>query len=182
MNCDAYHVTDSSVTNNILKEGFKPRFSKTHYLGQGTYCFELLDIAKLYVASSKKESSFLFSRDPSILKVSIKVDDINYLNLDDHNELLKFEEYMQKEIESGLDNITLKYQNKKNANCLITYFYLDLYKRDKNYYVVRKTFTKSRPSYSYNPEGPSYWGLNYLETYICISDNKSIEKIDLYAI
>ena len=45
MKIEGYHNTERSNVEDILKNGFQPKFNEKHWLGQGIYFFSDVDIA-----------------------------------------------------------------------------------------------------------------------------------------
>lgn len=71
--------------------------------------------------------------------------------------------------------LTIKGKNTKDVLLIYRCFFLDLFKKEKGYEVVLKTFSKDSPPYAEKVVGfEKYFGLPFLETYICVSKNEYI--------
>lgn len=56
---------------------------------------------------------------------------------------------------------------------------MDLFKIEKGYVVISKTFPKEQTPYAEPIDNISYLGLAFLEKYICVSNNEYIVKKNL---
>ena len=167
-----YHNTESNNVGDIIENGFKCKINEKHWLGQGIYFFDDSDIAFLNIDMLDHE------KDIKTIAAEINVADSDFLNLDEAQKLNEFRKYFsqlyQKMQEDGI-SLVVKGKSKKDA--LLTYrcFFLDLFKKEKGYKVVSKTFAKDNPPYAEKVMGfETYFGLPFLETYICVSGNEYI--------
>lgn len=178
---NGFHNTEYKNAINIIKDNFIPKYSRTHYLGQGTYFFDNLELAI--------ENKNMLSDSDSVVIISaeIEVPHINYLDLDDRINQRNFRLFCNELIkllgEEGLELLyrpkvsdDLKRISKKDKIIVFRCYCLDLYKTENNYYVITKTFAKDNPSYGVKISNFDYFGFPYLEKYICVSDNSFIRS------
>lgn len=176
-----YHVTSKKNADSIIRtKEFKPTQSDQHLLGQGSYFFFDKKVADLYTNSDYETflDENLKNSKKVIVKTIIKCKKSNILNLDDRTTLKQFDEWLAgflKQCEKEGKKIVIN-----NKALQQTYFALDMYKRKFNYIVVMFTYQKSKPPYCKVTSVYSsikYWGFQYKETYICVSDNSVINKV-----
>lgn len=167
-----YHNTESDNVKDIITNGFKYRKNEKHWLGQGIYFFDNLDMAFRNIDMLDHE------KDIKTIVAEINVTDSEFLNLDEVknlNEFRKFCSQLYQKMEK--EGIELVIKGKSKNVALLTYrcFFLDLFKEEKGYKVVSKTFAKDNPQYAEKVIGfEKYFGLPFLETYICVSGNEYI--------
>lgn len=174
---EGFHNTEIKNIDDIIKNEFIPVYRKTHWLGQGIYFFDNLDIAN-------DNKNMLEEFDEMVtIGVKIKVPMKHYLDLDNKDNQTIFREYCNEVIdtlgEAGLEILYKEAeQEKKNIKKLVVFrcFCLDLYKTEKKFFVITKTFPKDNPCYGIKIKNFDFLGFPYLERYICVSDNLYIEN------
>jgi hypothetical protein len=178
---NGFHNTEKINAIDIIKNNFIPEHRRTHYLGQGTYFFDDLELAM------ENKNMLSDSDNMVIISTEIEVPYIHYLNLDNRINQTKFRIYCN-EVNAilGKEGLELLYKpnegddkkiDKKIDKIIIFRCYcLDLYKTENNYYVITKTFAKDNPSYGVKINNFDFFGFPYLEKYICVSDNSFIKS------
>lgn len=167
-----YHNTESNNVNDIIANGFLCKRNEKHWLGQGVYFFKDSDTAFRNIDMLNHD------RDIKTIAAEIDVEDSQFLNLDEAQKLNEFRRYFSQLYEKmKQEGIQLIINGKSKKDSLLTYrcFFLDLFKQEKGYEVVLKTFAKDNPPYAEKVAGfEEYFGLPFLETYICVSGNEYI--------
>lgn len=96
--------------------------------------------------------------------------------------MIEFRSYFNQlypKIEEGIQ-LVIKGKTKKDSLLIYRCFVLDLFKKEKGYEVVAKTFAKYSPPYAEKVVGfEDYFGLPFLEKYICVSEDKYIINKDV---
>lgn len=176
MKIEGYHNTERSNVEDILKNGFQPKFNEKHWLGQGIYFFSDVDIA------SSNIDMLTHKEEIKTIAVEIDVVEDEFLDLDIPQALNDFRRYC--------NNMILSYKkqgkelfapgvDKRSAILKYRCFFLDLYKQQNNYGVVAKTFPKDAPPYAEKIEGLPYLGYPFYERYLCVKGNEYIIKKNL---
>lgn len=176
MKMEGYHNTNTSKVEQILANGFICEYSDKHYLGQGFYFFSDIDTALINI------DMLMHTEEISTIAVEIDVPLENYLNLDDPRNLNSFLNYWNQgiqELKKAGKELVKKNVSDKTAWMTSRCLFLDMYKKEKNYKVISKTFAKESPPYAVTLDDISRTGLSFLEKYICVSDNEYIVKKNL---
>lgn len=176
MRLEGYHNTEASNIKSIFEHGFLYRHNDTHWLGQGIYFFADFDVA------AGNADMLAHEEEIKTISVEIVVEDSAYCDLDRTENLNDFRKYCGEKIhilkESGKE-IVVKGTDKRTAMLKYRCFFMDMFKMEKNYAVVSKTFSKENTPYAEPVEGISYLGLPFLEKYLCVGDNKYIVKMNV---
>ena len=171
---EGYHTTEKKDAIHILETEFKPRYNNKHYLGQGTYFFDDLGIA------SDNKKMLINSESIVIINASIEVPTSNYLDLDNkynQNAFRKFCNEIIKDLqEKGIKIVDNDKTRKNERHMVFRCYCLDIYKKDRNFFVISKTFAKDNPNYGVKVAGFDYFGLSYFEKYVCVSNNSCVKK------
>lgn len=171
-----YHNTESDNVDDIIANGFKPKKNEKHWLGQGIYFFDDSEIAFRNIDMLTHE------KDIKTIAAEIDVEDNQFLNLDKPQKLNEFRSYFNQLYQDmKREGLQLVVKGKAEKDVLLTYrcFILDLYKKEKGYHVVTKTFPKDNPPYAETVVDLKYFGLPFLETYICVSGNEYITNMNV---
>lgn len=172
-----YHNTESDNVNDIIANGFKYKKSEKHWLGQGIYFFGDSDTAFRNVDMLNHE------KDIKTIVAEIAIEDSQFLDLDETQKLIEFRSYFNQlypKIEEEGIQLVIKGKTKKDSLLIYRCFVLDLFKKEKGYEVVAKTFAKDSPPYAEKVVGfEDYFGLPFLEKYICVSEDKYIINKDV---
>lgn len=173
MKLEGYHNTESCNVDSIMKNGFTYKENPKHWLGQGIYFFADLDTAMLNTNMLNN------SKEIKTIAVEIEIDETQYLDLDRTDNLNNFIKYWNnKATEFEQKGVELKIENTNQKKAYLMYqcLFLDLYKEERNYKVITKTFPKNNVPYAEKVKGFNYIGLPFLETYICVSEDEYIVK------
>lgn len=166
-----YHNTESDNINDIIANGFKSKKNDKHWLGQGIYFFK--DSATAF----RNIDMLTHEKDIKTIAAEITVENEHFLDLDEPQKLNEFRSYFnqlyQDIIKEGTQ-LVIKGKSEKDVLLIYRCLILDLYKKEKGYHVVSKTFSKDNPPYAEPVVGFKYFGLPFLETYICVSGNEYI--------
>lgn len=76
----AYHGTDQSVVDDIMRKGFRCKPNKEHWLGEGIYFYVDKSLAEWWTTNPTKKHGVNIT-DPAIVECIIEVDDDKVLNL-----------------------------------------------------------------------------------------------------
>lgn len=176
MKLEGYHNTGASNVEDILQHGFKYKYSDEHWLGQGIYFFSDIDTAVSNID--------MLAHDEEIKTIAaeIAVDDTKFLDLDIRGNLNAFRKFCSEKIASLKKQgkrFCINESNRKKAMLKYKCFFIDLFKMEKGYEVITKTFAKENPPYAEVIDGINYLGLPFLERYICVSSNEYIVKKNL---
>ena len=75
-----YHGTDKSVVDDILRDGFRCKDNKEHWLGDGIYLYKDKALAEWWTTNPSKKHG-MDIKTPVIIECSIEVDEDKVLNL-----------------------------------------------------------------------------------------------------
>ena len=169
-----YHGTHKSSVNEILTNEFTSNIRNDHWLGQGIYFFDDLELAKWWAEKKFNSSS------AAVISATINTEPDKILNLDTRIGLNTF----IKELKRILSDITVSikfkafdYSDRMKNFCLA----IDLVKRCLNLDVIIMTFSKKDPTYGefnlWDFEKDYFLllpSIAYKETQICVKDNSVI--------
>lgn len=171
MKLEGYHNTEAANIEDIFQNGFIRTPNNKHWLGQGIYFFADVDVAINNIDMLEHEGEI------KTIAVEIDVEDTAYFDLDiikNNNEFRRYCLEKGKEMKQHGIELVTEESDKRQAAKLYKCFFMDLFKKEKGYAVLSKTFSKGNPPYSKTIDGIAYLGLPFLEKYICVSDNKYI--------
>lgn len=176
---EVFHGTFMEKINDIFVNGFKYKHNIEHWLGQGFYFYTEFELAKWWSEKKVEYEKVNNNNDynVAVIKADIIANTDNILNLDIPKELDYFVDFIKDYLKlMKEDNLSIKFdKNKSNeTRC----FFLDIIKKERDLFVIIKTFEKENPTYGkYNLRELSAeieLGLKYKETQICVSRNKLI--------
>ena len=176
MKIEGYHNTKSENITSILQNGFKCRYNDKHWLGQGIYFFADYDIAILNLNMLEQNETI------KTICVEIDVPDDQFIDFDiveNLNQLRIYCNEKENELQTLGKKILFKDTDPREARQKLKCFFLDLFKKEKGYAVVSKTFSKEDPPYGVKVKSIKYFGMPYLEKYICVANNEYIVKKNL---
>lgn len=75
-----YHGTDMSVAEDIVKDGFTCKTNKEHWLGDGIYLYQDIELAKWWTTNPTKKHGMEINK-PVIIECQIEVEDDKVLDL-----------------------------------------------------------------------------------------------------
>lgn len=168
-----FHATSLDNWNKINKDGFlinKKR--KNEWLGHGIYLFTYkID------AQSWAKGTYYCSPNPVVLKCMIEVEEDKYLDLDNPEEMHKYDKYYNEILQLlSKEGKSVVFKNKYEGMC----FGLNIYKKDKNIDLIKHTFPNNRTKNVMKYENNIY-GYKYNEVQMCASRNEVIVKKNLYS-
>ncbi len=76
----AYHGTDQSVVDDIMRNGFKCKTNPEHWLGEGIYFYQDRSLAEWWTTNPTKKHGIEVTK-PVIIECEIEVDNEKLLNL-----------------------------------------------------------------------------------------------------
>lgn len=177
---NGFHNTEEINASEIINNGFIPKYNRKHWLGQGTYFFEDLELA------IDNKNMLNNSENMVIINVKIEVPSKHYLDLDNKKNHSQFRSYCNEiskilgeegwEILYNPDENSEKIIENKDKKIIFRCYCLDLYKIENNYHVITKTFSKDNPPYGVKVNNFEYFAFPYLEKYICVSNNSYIKN------
>lgn len=176
MNLEGYHNTEVSKVESIFQQGFIYNHSDEHWLGQGIYFFADIDTAVANIDMLAHEHEI------KTIAVEIDVEDTAFLDLDIRENLNSFRKYCREKAQALKEEgkeFVVKESDKRKAMLKYRCFFMDWFKLERGYAVIAKTFPKDNPPYAEPVEGIKYFGLAFLEKYICVNSNEYIVKKNL---
>lgn len=168
LNFIGFHATLKDNVNSIIKDGFIiNKHRNNEWLGYGIYLF-------LYKADAESwaKGTHYCKDNPAIIKCQTEVEQHRYLDLDDPENMNKYNQYYKRTLSLLSENKkSIIFKNKHEAMC----WGLNIYKTDNNIDLIKYTFennrTRNKMKYEYNKNG-----YNYNEVQLCISRNEIILK------
>lgn len=174
MTLTGYHGTHVKHVSDIISNGFNTTIRDDHWLGQGIYFFDNLDLAKWWAETKFKHD---YNNVAAVINVEIDALPEQILNLDSVVGMDYFFTELKKLLSSL--NISLKFDlNKRTENFC---WAIDLLKDHLGIGVVIRSFLKKRPTYGKHDVSefekdffplPSYF--MYTETQLCVTNNNYI--------
>jgi len=170
-----YHGTDALLANCIVKEGFRIKPNKSHWLGNGIYFYLDYSLAKWWTRKPSKNFGSKIEN-PAILKCSIdetKVNILNLLELDKYNQFCEeFEEEFWPIYSRRITKQIPYYTQVRCAYCDILKSMNNLDVIIGNFYVPNQPYRRQTKNELWNT-----FHLEYTETQVCVFDDNNI-KID----
>lgn len=178
-----YHGTLSSACDNISKNGLDPAFvikRTDHWLGQGVYFFDDIEIAKWWAECKKKNLQCLVV----VYEAEIVAKKEKVLDLDDNSQVKLFCDRLLSDMSSLKKECSDRGLKLDSKTFRAVYF--DYYKENYGISVIIRTFLKQNASYKgFYKNGEdlemqkkmfTITGLGYFEKQICVSDKLCIQK------
>jgi len=183
-----FHGTCSKHFKSIKEYGLDPKkvkYREDHWLGQGVYFFDDLEIAEWW-AIDQSEKSYNINTYPIVYSAQIIADKHRILNLDNKIELDSFLDF----IVQTSDDIKVAYTEKVPEFTEESFraVYFDYYKRQNDIAVIIYTFSKPLVKYAkmrnHNEtklikKFSNILKIDYHEKQICVSDKICIEDIKI---
>ncbi|MCY7330707.1 MAG: hypothetical protein LH618_19300 [Saprospiraceae bacterium] len=170
-----YHGTAYGNVPSILKDQFVTDERDDHWLGQGIYFYDDLDLARWWIETKLRCASGC-----AVIEASLCCQEIEYLDLDHFKGL----DFYFRELGNILDNLSISLRFKdddEQSRIRNLCFSLDLLKNHLGLKLVTMTFYKPLPRYAegnikefqrqYFPLPKSF---SYKERQICASTNDII--------
>lgn len=166
----AYHGTDEKYLPDILKNGFKIKNNKHHWLGHGIYFYFDYELAKWW--SHSPTSQFGNQNDnPVVIKAEIKSNTKNTIDtrvLDDYKTLLEmYNEFFN---ELCMKGTVVEKINSKVLRCM---FFDWVHNNYENINVFIAGFEKKK-KHKNNNQLKGKFQIPYIEYQICVFDNNLI--------
>lgn len=169
---EAYHGTFKDNVNNILEKGYTFNRRDDHWLGQGIYFYDDIELARWFITRKYKGTH---GKEIFVIKSTLSTVPEKVLNLDT-NIGVDFVYEKVSQLISEINIIFDKEDEIKNR-CII----LDIIKELYNIDIIIMTFKTDFQSYG---RARIKWfednyfpiGINYSETQICATDNDCIKN------
>lgn len=173
---EAYHGTDISNVDSIIKSGFICKPNKQHWLGNGVYFYMDYSLAKWWTTNPTNKFG-VNVKDGGIIKCKISVKDEYVLDLRDLKDYTKFVDIYRNEFLPFLFRGDLTSKDKDTVDTkTLRCTYCDYLNIKYNYKLIIGTFYL--PSQPYMPKeyGTFFdtFNISYIESQICIFDTKII--------
>ncbi|MFK3811865.1 hypothetical protein [Bacillus halotolerans] len=174
-----YHGTFQNAVDNILEEGFKPKFRKNHWLGQGTYFYTEKKLAQWFITKNAKtdREKKQVNSSIAIIKATIEEEDAKVLDLDSTDGVDLFYKCCDEH-----ENTIRKFEFTEDEHinrCII----LDLLTQLCDFNVVKKTFEARNHKPSYAKVNTGYFdrkviplNVHYKETQIRVQNQGCIKS------
>lgn len=159
-----YHKTYSIYKESIIENGFKPSCDDDDWLGEGIYFWDNLDNANWWNKNKNKGTM-----KHCVFQCELRCKANKYLNLDDKNEMNKFDIFSKQYIKEmrKLGEKIPKFGNNNQRKK----FFCDLYCKKNNFEILSHTFEHD----IINSAGFKV-GIEY-KRQICVRENSNIKII-----
>ncbi len=179
---EAFHGTDISNVDSILKSGFKCKPNKQHWLGNGIYFYMDYSLAQWWTTNPTSKFG-VNVKNGGIIKCNIIVNDDEYiLDLRKLNDYTKFVDIYRKEFIPFLfrGELTTKEHeiiDIKTLRCT----YCDYLRSKYKYKLIIGTFYIPTQPYMPMECGKFFdtFNISYIESQICIFDSSVISSKEL---
>ncbi len=166
-----YHATTKENANEIIKSEFVPSIKTNEWLGHGIYFFKYKVDAESWANSNRYKN-----RDKAIILCDLFTDEIYYLDLDNPEELSKFNEESDKLFNNLLGVQGLGFKSEKEKIC----FALNAYKLAHNIEIVTYTYKNLRTQRNMRLAGGMLdKDIGYNEVQICVKNESCIKNKEL---
>lgn len=173
---EAYHGTDISNVDSIIKSGFICKPNKYHWLGNGIYFYMDYSLAKWWTTNPTNKFG-VNVKDGAIIKCKISVKDKCVLDLRELKDYTKFVDIYRNEFLPFLFRGNLTSDDKdiidtKTLRCT----YCDYLNIRYKYKLIIGTFYLPTQPYMPKEYGEFFdtFNISYIESQICIFDSKII--------
>ena len=170
-----YHGTFSENVNRIIKKGYTFERKDNHWLGQGIYFYDKINLAKWFAERKSKKN---YNKEISVIESFMCTGKEKVLNLDTNEGV----DYLYSKIKERLHDIgKIVLSNDKTINrCII----LDIIKEYYEIDIIIKTFetktqTYGRANINWFEENMFMMGIYYSEKQICVTNNECIKNSKL---
>jgi hypothetical protein len=181
---DAFHGTDLSNAESIMKSGFKCRPNKHHWLGNGIYFYMDYSLAKWWTTNPTSKFGVKI-KNPAIIKCKIYVKNDNLLDLRRLKDYTKFVEIYRNEFLpflfcGELSSLSEDTIDTRTLRCT----YCDYLNLKYNYKVIIGTFYLPTQPYMPTDYGKFFdtFNISYIESQICVFDSNTISSMELVSI
>ena len=178
---EAYHGTDLSNAESILKSGFKCKPNKHHWLGNGVYFYMDYSLARWWTTNPTNKFGVRVKK-AAIIKCKIFVRNNYILDLRKLNDYTKFVEIYRNEFlpflfEGDLISVTEDMIDTKTLRCT----YCDYLNIKYKYKLIIGTFYLPNQPYMPTEYGKFFntFNISYIENQICVFDTNVISSMEL---
>ncbi|CRZ34433.1 poly(ADP-ribose) polymerase-like protein [Herbinix hemicellulosilytica] len=178
---EAYHGTDLSNAESILKSGFKCRPNKHHWLGNGIYFYMDFSLARWWTTNPTNKFGVRV-RTPAIIRCKLNVNNEYILDLRRLKDYTKFVEIYRNEFlpflfKGDLISVTEDMIDTKKLRCT----YCDYLNIKYKYKLIIGTFYLPNQPYMPTEYGKFFhtFNISYIENQICVFDTNVISSMEL---
>lgn len=178
---DAYHGTDLSNVDSIMKSGFKCKPNKHHWLGNGIYFYMDYSLARWWTTNPSSTFGVKIKK-AAIIKCKICVKKYNTLDLRRLKDYTKFVEIYRNEFlpflfRGDLISINEDTIDTKTLRCT----YCDYLSIKYKYKLIIGTFYLPTQPYMPTDYGKFFdtFNISYIESQICVFDTNIITSMEL---
>lgn len=181
LSLDAYHGTDLSNAESIMKSGFRCRPNKHHWLGNGIYFYMDYSLARWWTTNPTNKFGVHIKK-AAIIKCKIYVNNEYILDLRRLKDYTKFAEIYRNEFlpflfEGDLISLTENKVDTKRLRCT----YCDYLNIKYRYKLIIGTFYLPNQPYMPTEYGKFFdtFNISYIENQICVFDSNVISSMEL---
>lgn len=178
---EAYHGTDLSNAESILKSGFKCRPNKHHWLGNGVYFYMDYSLARWWTTNPTNKFGVRVKK-AAVIKCNIFVKNNYILDLRRLKDYTKFVEIYRNEFlpflfQGNLISVTEDMIDTKTLRCT----YCDYLNIKYKYKLIIGTFYLPNQPYMPTEYGKFFetFNISYIENQICVFDTNIISSMEL---
>lgn len=178
---EAYHGTDLSNAESILKSGFKCLPSKHHWLGNGVYFYMDYSLARWWTTNPTNKFGVRVKK-AAVIKCNIFVKNNYILDLRRLKDYTKFVEIYRNEFlpflfQGNLISVTEDMIDTKTLRCT----YCDYLNIKYKYKLIIGTFYLPNQPYMPTEYGKFFetFNISYIENQICVFDTNIISSMEL---
>lgn len=178
---EAYHGTDLSNAESILKSGFKCRPNKHHWLGNGVYFYMDYSLARWWTTNPTNKFGVRVKK-AAVIKCNIFVKNNYILDLRRLKDYTKFVEIYRNEFlpflfQGDLISVTEDMIDTKTLRCT----YCDYLNIKYKYKLIIGTFYLPNQPYMPTEYGKFFetFNISYIENQICVFDTNIISSMEL---
>jgi len=178
---EAYHGTDLSNAESILKSGFKCLPNKHHWLGNGVYFYMDYSLARWWTTNPTNKFGVRVKK-AAVIKCNIFVKNNYILDLRRLKDYTKFVEIYRNEFlpflfQGNLISVTEDMIDTKTLRCT----YCDYLNIKYKYKLIIGTFYLPNQPYMPTEYGKFFetFNISYIENQICVFDTNIISSMEL---
>lgn len=168
---EGYHGTFKDNVHKIIEEGYTFSRRENHWLGQGIYFYEDIELAKWFITRKYNKK---YRKQISVIKSILNTASDKVLDLDTNDGV----DFVYKALKELINEIKIEFNidDETTNRCII----LDIIKEYYSIDIIKMTFKTNNQSYGganikFFEENYFPVGIYYSETQICATDNKCIK-------